>query len=82
VKIISAPKIVWQRVLIIGIIIFVLGIVFMAAAFTAGSNVLLLALYGMGMLTIGFGLATFVFAFAIKQLQKRIEAPPPPPPAQ
>ena len=78
----SARKIVWQRVLIVGIIILVLGLVFMAAAFTVGSNVLLLALYGMDLLTIGFGLATFVFAFAIKQLQKWIEAPPPPPPAQ
>ena len=79
----SAPKIVWQRVLIVGIIILVLGPIFMAASFTVSSNVLLLALYGMGMLTIGFGLATFVFAFAIKQLQKRIEAlPPPPPPVQ
>lgn len=78
----SAPKIVWQRVLIVGIIILVLGLIFMVAAFSAGSDVLLLALYGMGMLTIGFGLATFVFAFAIKQLQKRIEALPPPPPVQ
>ena len=79
----SAPRIVWQRVLITGMVILVLGIIFMAAAFTAGSDVLLLALYGMGMLTIGFGLATFVFAFAFKQLQKRIESlPPPPPPVQ
>ena len=79
----SAPKIVWQRVLIVGIVILVLGLIFMAAAFTAGSDVLLLALYGMGMLTIGFGLATFVFAFAFRQLQKRIESlPPPPPPVQ
>jgi urea transporter len=77
----SARKIVWQRVLIVGIVILVLGLIFMAVAFTAGSDVLLLALYGMGMLTIGFGLATFVFAFAIKQLQKQIESPllPPPP---
>jgi uncharacterized membrane protein HdeD (DUF308 family) len=79
VKFVSAPKIVWQRVLIVGIVILVLGLIFTAAAFTAGSNLLLLALYGMGMLTIGFGFAAVVFAFAFKQLQKQTEAPPPPP---
>jgi len=76
----SARKIVWQRVLIVGIIILVLGLVFMLAAFSAGSNVLLLAFYGMGMLTKGFGLAAIVLAFAFKQLQRQIESPPPPPP--
>jgi len=78
----TARKIVWKRILIVGILMFVLGLIFMAAAFTVGSDTLLLAFYGMGMLTIGFGLSTFVFAFAIKQLQKREETPPPPPPSQ
>jgi uncharacterized membrane protein HdeD (DUF308 family) len=75
----SAQKIVWQRALLVGIIILVAGLVFMVTAFSAGSDMLLLSLYGMGMLTIGFGFAAIVFPFAIKQLQKQIQSPPPPP---
>ena len=77
----SAQKIVWQSSHL-GIVILVAGVVFMVAAFSAGSDILLLALYVRGMLTIGFGFAAKVFAFTIKQLQKQVQLPPPTPPAE
>jgi peptidoglycan/LPS O-acetylase OafA/YrhL len=70
----------WKRGFMVGIAILVIGLVFMALAFSVGSATLLLAFYGMGMLTIGFGLALLIFAFTIRWLQKKEEAPPPPPP--
>jgi ABC-type transport system involved in cytochrome c biogenesis permease component len=76
----TTRKIVWKRTLMVGFAILVIGLVFMVLAFSVGSDMLLLAFYGMGMLTIGFGLATLIFALTIKQLQKLEEAPPPPPP--
>ena len=76
----TVRKLVWKRTLIAGIPILVIGLVFMVLAFSVGSTTLLLAFYGMGMLTIGFGLATLIFALAIRQLKKTEEAPPPPPP--
>lgn len=76
----SVRRIVWTRLLTVGFIILVMGLVFMVVAFTVGSSTLLLAFYGMGMLTIGFGTSMFMFAFAVKQLQKQEETPPPPPP--
>jgi hypothetical protein len=76
----TVRKLVWKRTLIVGIPILVIGLVFMVLAFSAGSATLLLAFYGMGMLTIGFGLSTFMFAFTIRHLQKTEESPPPPPP--
>lgn len=72
-----ARKIVWTRTLLVGIAILVIGLVFMVLAFSVGSAMLLLAFYGMGMLTLGFGFSAVIFAFAIRQLQKTEEAPLP-----
>lgn len=66
----------------VGIVILIIGLVFMVLAFSVGSATLLLAFYGMGMLTIGFGFSAIIFAFTSRHLQKAEEAPlPPPPPA-
>lgn len=65
--------------LIVGFIILIVGLMFMILAFSTGSDMLLLAFYGMGMLTIGFGIAAIVFAFALRHVQKMDELPPPPP---
>jgi membrane protein implicated in regulation of membrane protease activity len=80
VKFVLPLKLVWKRLLVVGVLFLALGLIFMVAAFSVGPAVLLLALYGMGMLIIGFGLSSFIFALVMRQLSKSEEMNPPPPP--